>query len=188
MTLEPRGGFRDRLLGAQETSAALRDEYRKALDAMLNHKLTPRTRLLTWAGLIGAVIFAAFCVRAMIVHHDKRDSMIVLPVYAAVFLATAGWLGLVLRRGQFGRRASFAVTEWLGSIFVGVYAAVTLLSGLRAPHDPASTLSAVWAVMLIMVGFAWSTGNRISAATLETREHLLRVESKLAEMAERVGK
>ena len=69
-----------------------------------------------------------------------------------------------------------------------MFVAVTLLRGIQDPSNPASTFSAVLAVLLVTVGFAWGTGNRIAAATLETREHLLRLESRLVDLAERLGK
>jgi len=40
--------FRDQLLGAQQTTSSLRDEYRRELDAIVNQKLTPRKRLESW--------------------------------------------------------------------------------------------------------------------------------------------
>jgi len=179
--------FRDRLLDAQPMTPALRNEYRKELDDLLNHKLTPRSRWLAIGGLVVSLGFAIACVASLIVHHAKPGvTKVVLPAYAAIFLATAGWLVTVLRRGGFARRASFVVVEWLGGTMVGVYVAAVLLSGMRSQADPASTYGAVWAVMFMMVGFAWSTGNRIAASTLETREHLLRLESRLADLAERV--
>lgn len=181
-------GFRDRLLGAQAMTPALREEYRKELDRLLNYRLTPKSRLLTWAGLLGSLGFAGLCVRALVFYHPKPGARILQATFAAVFVMVAAWLGQVLRRGGFARRSSFVVIEWLGGIFVGAYVAVALLQGMRAPADPASTLWAVWAVLLVMVGFAWGTGNRIAAATLETREHLLRVESRLADLAERLPK
>ena len=180
--------FRDRLLDAQETTPAMRDEYRKRLHALLHHDLTPRTRLWVWAALLASLGAAVLCVRSLLVHHGKPDVKIVLPSYAAVFAILALWLGRVLWQGGFARRTSYAIIEGLGSVFVGVYVTVTLLRGMQAPSDPASTLAAIWAVMLLVVGFAWGTGNRIASATLETREHLLRIESRLADLAERTGK
>jgi peptidoglycan/LPS O-acetylase OafA/YrhL len=180
-------GFRDRLLEAQPMTAALRDEYRKELDDLLNHRLTPRTRFLAVGGLLVSLGFAAACVVSFVVHHAKPGAMkFILPAYAAIFLVTAGWIAGVIRRGGFARRASFAVVERLGGIMVGLYVSVILLTSLRSPSAPESTYSMVWAVMFMMVGFAWGTGNRIAASTLETREHLLRLESKLADVAERV--
>jgi hypothetical protein len=180
--------FREQLLGMQGTTPALRDEYSRALATILYHKLTPRTRAVAWAALLGCVAGAVMCVRAAIIHHDKPDARIILPTYAVVAVLAAGWIAKVLWRGGFARRSSFAVVEWLGGLFVSVFVAVTLLRGMQDPSNPASTFSAVLAVLLVMVGFAWGTGNRIAAATLETREHLLRLESRLVDLAERLGR
>jgi len=187
MTTE-QSDFRERLIDAQQTTPQLREEYHKQLRSLLNHDLTPRTRLLTWAALLGSVTAAGLCVWSLVVHHAKPDVKFVLPSYAAVFLLVAAWLGRVLWKGGFARRTSYAVVEWLGSIFVGVYVSVVLLRGMQHPSDPAAMYWSVWALMLMTVGFAWGTGNRIAAATLETREHLLRLESRLADLADRVGK
>lgn len=177
--------FRDRLLAAQQTSPALREEYRRELDALLNHRLTPRTRLLTWAALLAAVLATGFCARGLIVYPRE---WIVNGTFTAVCGMVALWLGRVLWQGGFARRASFAVIEGLGGIATGAFLLVTLFRGMSAPSDPSSTFGAIMAVLLVMTGFAWGTGNRIAAAKLETREHLLRIESRLAELSERMGK
>jgi hypothetical protein len=187
MAIEP-AEFRERLLGAQQTTPALRDEYSRALATILYYKLTARTRIVAWAALLGCLAGAVMCVRAAIIHHDKPDTRIILPTYAVVAVLTAGWLARVLWRGGFARRSAFAVVEWLGGLFASVFVAVTLFRGMQDPSNPASTFSAVLAVLLVVVGFAWGTGNRIAAATLETREHLLRLESKLVELTERQAK
>jgi hypothetical protein len=185
MSREP-SDFRERLLDAQPTSAALRDEYRRELDALLHHRLTPRGRALAWICLLASLALVLLCLRGLIWHHDKPQSLVLFPAYAAVFAAAALLLARVLWKGAFARKASFAAIEGLGGTLVGVFLVFTLLHGMRAPADPASTYWTVWGVLLLTVGFAWGTGNRIAAATLETREHLLRIESRLADLAEQV--
>lgn len=180
--------FRDRLLDAQHVTPALREEYRKELDAILNHRLTPRTRLASWGGILVALAFAALCVRSLLSPRANMGSMIVAAAVGTASIAFALWLVRVLKQGGFARRTSFAVIEGLGSIVVGAVVLVTLLGGMATPSDPASTYSAIWGMMLMIVGFAWGTGNRISAAALETREHLLRLESRIADLTERLAK
>ena len=184
MTIEP-AGFRDRLLDAQQTTQTLRDEYQRDLEMLLHHRLTPRTRLATWCGLFGAVAAAALCAQALIRH---PQAWIVIGTFTVVFVIVAIWLGRVLWQGGFARRASFAVIEGLGGIAAGTFVLVTLFRGMSAPSDPASTFGAIMALLLVLTGFAWGTGNRIAAAKLETREHLLRIESRLADLAERLRK
>jgi hypothetical protein len=184
MTTEPTD-FRDRLLRAQATTPTMRDEYRRELDALLHHRLTPRTRFATGCAMLAAVAGSAWCARGVI---RFPETWIGNGTFAAVCLAVAVWFGRVLWRGGFARRASFAVVEWLGGIAVATFVAVALFRGMSAPSEPASTFGAIMAVLLVTVGFAWGTGNRIAAAKLETREHLLRIESRLADLAERLGK
>jgi hypothetical protein len=186
MSLEPTG-FRDRLLDAQTITPALREAHRRELDALLNHRLTPATRLATWGGIAGCGVFVALCVRALVLYRGENAQLwIVMPVFIAVALALAGWLVRVLRRGGFARRAMWAVAEWLGGAFVAVVVAVSLLGGISKPSDPASTYAAVWALFLLIIGFAWSTGNKMAAAELRTTERLLRIESRLADLADRL--
>jgi hypothetical protein len=180
-----RADFRDQLLAAQRTTPALREDYQKELEALLHHRLTPQTWLLTWGGVFAAVATAALCIRAMIRY---PYSSFVNGTFAVVALLVAIWLGRVLWQGGFARRASYAVIEGLGGIATGAFVLVTLFQGMSAPSNPASTFGASMAILLVMAGFAWGTGNRIAAAKLEMREHLLRLESRLADLAERLGK
>jgi hypothetical protein len=180
--------FRDRLLASQPITPALREEFHKELDSILNHRLTPRTRLATWGGLAGSLAFTGLCVRSLLSPKANAGSMIVAGAVAAASLMMALWLVRVLRQGGFARRTSFAVVEWIGSIVVAGVVLVTMLGGMATPSDPASTFAAIWGLMLLIVGFAWGTGNRISAATLETREHFLRLESRIADLGERLSK
>lgn len=177
--------FRNQLIGAQSMTASLRQEYQKELDALLHHRLTPWTRLLTWGGMIAAIVTAVLCGRAMIRY---PQSAFVNGTFVAVALMTAGWFGRVIRQGSFERRASFVVVERFGGIATAAFVLSTLFRGMHSPSDPGSIFGGIMAVMLTMVGFAWGTGNRIAAANMEVREHLLRVESRLADLAERVEK
>ena len=111
-----------------------------------------------------------------------------LPTFGAVFLGFAAWVGWILWKGVFARRASFVIIEGLGSIMVGVFVLLTLMRGMHAQSDPSSIFGGIMAILFVMVAFAWGTGNRMAAANLEMREHLLRIESRLADLSERLGK
>jgi hypothetical protein len=175
--------FRQALLQAQEISPDLRDEYRSELNALLNCTLTRRSRLFAWAGLLACVAAAAACIWSLVVHFDKLDARVTLPTFAAVFLAFAAWIGLALYRGMFARTSWHAITYQLGGIAVGVFDAVVTFRAMNAPIEPASMLMAI---LFTMMGFAWATGSHIAISTLETREHLFRLESRMADLSERL--
>ena len=180
----PPADFRDRLLAAQETTPALRDEYRRELDALLNHTLTPRTRLFVWGGIALAIAFIGMCVRALLVYGADPQVRITQPAFIVTALGFAGWFVLILRRGGFARKTSYQVQEWVGGLALAAVVAVPMFTGLDSPDDPASSFALLWSIIALIVAFAWGTGNRIAAANLETREHLLRIESRLADLAE----
>ena len=176
--------FRDRLLATQETTPALRDEYRRELDTLLNHTLTPRTRLLTWGGIVVALAFIPLCIRALLVYGADPQVRIIQPTFIVTALGFAAWLVLILRRGGFARKTSYQVVEWVGGLALAAIVAAPMFAGLNAPDDPASSFALLWSIIALIVAFAWGTGNRIAAANLDMREHLLRIESRLADLAE----
>src|SRR5688572_5865473 len=116
----PTADFRDRLLAAQQTTPALREEYRRELDALLNHTLTPRTRLYTWGGIVIAIAFIALCLRSLLRYAPDPQVRIVLPTFILVALGLAGWFVHVLRRGGFARKMSYVVIEALGGLALSV--------------------------------------------------------------------
>ena len=93
-------GFRDKLLDAQQTTPALREEYRKELDALINHRLTAGTRAATWGGLIVAGVFAVLLVRALVLQHETPGVKLIMPAYVFVALGTMAWFGRVIWQGE----------------------------------------------------------------------------------------
>jgi hypothetical protein len=185
MTTNPTPDFRDRLLAAQPTTPALRDEYRRELDALLNHTLTPATRLLTWGGIVAGLVFVGLCVRALLVYGADPQVRVIQPAFIVTALGFVAWFVLILRRGGFARKTSYQVVEWVGGLALSAIIAVPMFTGLDKPSDPASSFAMLWSIVALITAFAWATGNRIAAANLETREHLLRIESRLADLADR---
>ena len=64
----------------------------------------------------------------------------------------------------------------------------TLMHGLAKPHDPASIFNAFYVFVFLTVCANWSFNNRFQAVELSTREQNLRLECRLADLAERLGK
>src|SRR3954463_8965957 len=134
--------FRDRLLDVQPMNPALRDEYRKALDELVNHRLTPRGRSLYAVGAVVWTAAAGACVWSAFAHHStpRADAVfwINLTVYFMVFVLLAlgsirnAWTGAHTWRAYFHVAGMFYVAA-------GITVTLALLRGLRAPHDPAST-------------------------------------------------
>ena len=65
---------------------------------------------------------------------------------------------------------------------------ITLLIGLNAPDDPASTFNAFFMFVWYFACFSLALENRIADAELTAREQMLRIEYHLAELAEQLQK
>jgi hypothetical protein len=63
-----------------------------------------------------------------------------------------------------------------------------LLKGMHAPADPASTFGVLLVFTFAAVCTSWSIANRIAAAELSAREQALRLECRLADLAQRLPK
>jgi hypothetical protein len=183
--------FRDRLVESQPTTPALREEFCKQLEGVLVRRLSPRARLLNWvlaplwAGAAGA------CVWSAVAHHGTPkatfDFWINLGVYFTLFVLMAAGSARNALKGEHTWRAYFGVGGMLYTA-AGITMTLALLRGMRASHDPASTFGAIVALTFLVVCLGWALQNRIDGALLSTREQMLRLESRMAELAERLEK
>jgi len=108
---------------------------------------------------------------------------------ATMLLTCAAVAGLILRdlvRGKSPRKNVFKVSEmFYGASWLLVV--VELLKGLGAPADPASTFNVLFVLTFAAVCTTWGLANRIKMSELQAQEQSLRVEYRLAELAQRLG-
>jgi len=99
--------FRAQLLDAQPMTPALREDFRRELDVLVNQRLTPRKRVETWLWLLAAIAFAGWCVYGLVRHGRDVGTAIILPTFIAVAVVHVVWLARALRRGSFSWRSNF---------------------------------------------------------------------------------
>jgi hypothetical protein len=63
-----------------------------------------------------------------------------------------------------------------------------MFQGLSRPADPSSTFGLLFLFVFFAVCTNWSFSSRIAAAELARKEETLRIECRLAELAERLAK
>jgi hypothetical protein len=90
-----------------------------------------------------------------------------------------------LYRGRSVRRQSFKVAD-LFYVAAAVLTVASLMHGLSKPSDPASTFNAFYVYVFLAVCAHWAFSNRITATELTLREHVLRLEARLADLSARL--
>jgi hypothetical protein len=172
-----------RLINAEEISPALRRSYQAELDAMLAEPLTPRKAAPGVFLLIILVIGVAALIRNLLFVNAKP-------------LVQVGWLALLIGFGgaayliardlwlkKHSKKSLFAVTHLICGA-AGMLTVVAMLRGMGAASDPASTFHVLFALVFYIACLFWNLDSRIAAAELASREQMLRLEYRLAELSD----
>jgi hypothetical protein len=173
-----------RLLDAEDISPALRRSYQSELDATLAPALTPSKAAAGVTALVILLVAAVALLRNLLVVEAEplvKVGWLALLVGfsgAAFFFARDLWLR------KHSKKSQFAITHLMCGA-AGMLTVVAMLRGMNAPAEPASTFQVLFALVFYIACLFWNLDSRISAAELAAREQMLRIEYRLAELAER---
>jgi hypothetical protein len=178
--------FREELLDMQDTTPTLREGYQRQLDAMLHPPMTWRSAAPGVMLLVMLLVCVAGIIRAFVVYPPGVLVGMAWAVLALVFTWVSALIVRDLWRKKHSTKSAFSVA---GALYfaAGCLTVVALIRGLRAPSDPASTFNALYVFVFYVACGAWSIESRIAAAELSNREQMLRLESRLVDLAERLG-
>jgi drug/metabolite transporter (DMT)-like permease len=179
--------FRQRLLKVQEMSPELRQGYQKEIDALLSPSLTSRQKAVGIALLVLLLACVAGIVRAMLFYHPGRMILTAWVVLACAFSWAAYLIIRDLWRGTHSPKPVGSIAGTLTNA-AGVLTVIVLMIGLGKPSDPKSMFDAFYVFVFYFACVAWGLESRITTAELASREQLLRMEYRLADIAERMGK
>ena len=182
---DPSADYIHRLLDAEDISPTLRSSYQGELDAMLHPKLTPRKALPGTVLLLILLVCTAGIVRNMFVYDVKPLVLVAWAVLAAAFAAASYLIMRDLWRKKHSPKSAFSIAHILTGA-AGTITVVALLLGLSKPADPASTFGAFYTFVFYFACTSWALDSRIAAAELAAREQMLRIEYRLADLAERL--
>jgi hypothetical protein len=179
--------FRQKLFGAQDISPNFRAAYQREVDSMLRPTLTARQAIPGIFLLILLIPATVLIVRNMILHHVGPVMLAGWIILASVFAYSSFLIVRDLLRGTHSRESASSIA---GALYLGagVLTVVALMSGMRAPADPKSTFGAFYVFVFYFACAIWSLENRIGRAELAAREQMLRLECRLADLAEKLGK
>jgi FtsH-binding integral membrane protein len=180
--------LRDKLVDMEKPNANYREEYEKEVRAMFEKKLTGLTR--TWAivGLImGLGFFILFGSLAVIVPREFPLWGRFIWALGAVFgLGFAGLETWVLKKGAVNLKTDNMAMAGLGWAFVVIVASIILVFSARF-SDPMKGVRALIAVLIFLVLAAVCLLKAfIQRSEVNTREKLLEIEYRLAELAEKM--
>lgn len=183
----PSNQLREKLLSVQEVSPALRDSYRQELDAMLRPALTKRAATIGIILLVLLLGCTALIARADIVYHVRG---LMLAGHIALALGFVGASLYILRDLRKLRQSRDSIRSIAGTLTAaaGTLTVVALLLGLRSPSDPKSLFGAFYVFVFYFACAVWALESRIASAELAAREQSLRIEYRLADLAERLDR
>jgi len=179
--------LRNQLLKLEQMSPTVRQAYQQEIDAILHPPLTTRRKLPGIGLLVILLVCIAGLVRNLIFHRAEGLTLIGWIVLTIAFTTTAFVIMRSMWRGKFEWKPYFSIAHML-TFAAGTLTVVALVKGLSAPSNPASTFNAFYVFVFYFACVAWALENRIAAAELASREQMLRVECRLADIAERMGK
>jgi hypothetical protein len=184
MLREP--SLRDRLCELETHNPLLRERYLQEMQAMLERTLTFRGKLFLAAVLVGCLAITVYLSTLAVIHVE-------LPALARLGLAGgaifgAAWAilcGRALRRGTWQLRTEPAT---LAGLLWGFAVLLETCFLVLAPQFPDHFLAtvALFSGLVILIGAGvMMVSVRLQQAELQTREALLRLEYRIAELSEK---
>jgi uncharacterized membrane protein len=183
----PPNDFLKNLLNSEQLSPAMRASYKAELDAMANQ---PLTRGRTWTGVLLLVVFsvcAVAIVRNMFVYSPGPMILLAWGILAAAFT----WVSVVIVRDLWRQKHSPKSAYSVGHILMvaaGAITVVSLMMGLNEADKAAAMFNAFFVFVWYFACTTLALDNRIAAAELAAKEQMLRIEYRLADLAERLQK
>lgn len=183
--------FPDRLMACESATPAYREKYQKELQAMLEKRLGGIQRasylLMTIVVAALAVIFGSCAVIGATSDDLPIWGTIIFAagaVFGLLFAALGGWIAVTGRIRLKTQAPAIAHLAW------GVCVLTVTVSLLAAPDlpDPAvGNRMVLFSLAFLVMAAVFLLGSRTEQAELRTKEKLLEIEYRLAELAESLG-
>jgi hypothetical protein len=177
--------FRERLLDAEQVTPALKERYHKELQAMLEKQLSGMRR---WGWLGSAIMGLGFAVLfgTLAVVAPAEFPWWGRLIFATGALFGIGWvlLGLkVFRRGSLDRKFDSWAASGMGWGFTVLVVTVAMVC---APENVVGVRMILSGLVFLVMAAAFLIRHVIEQSELKTREKLLEIEYRLAELADRM--
>lgn len=184
MTSQP-DNLRSHLLTIEPLHPGYLERATQEIKTVFEQKLTRKSRAWWIVSLLAAVVFAAYGVSIAFLAPIDAFLKIVWIIYTLANVAFIAQAAHVLKTGTLNLRRLF--------FFLNISPAGALLIAIllfaRAAVEP-SLESLLWAgfgVFCLEIAMAWTLHNRVTLAELSAREHFLRLEYRVLELADRLS-
>jgi hypothetical protein len=178
----------NQLLGIEQWDPVYQERYRKELQKMLEKKLTGARRwvYIFWAA-IGTGFTILFGTLAIIARELPVLARVAFAVGAVSGLAWACLAGSIVKRGVFNLKAHPRAMAGLNWGTVVIMMTLFMLIGGKLPDAIKGVQMVVNGLVFLMMAAVFMIFARINQAELSTREKLLEIELRLAEIAEKMS-
>lgn len=182
--------FRDKLIEREQLNPVYKEKYEKEVKAMMEQNLTGIKKLSHIIGLImGVGFFILFGTLAVIVPKEfplwGRLIWILGAIFGLVIVVREGW---ILKKGTINLKEDNLAMAGLGWGFIVIVATITLVFSGRLPDRLVGIHMLVGIIIFYIPAATILLRAIIVRSELNTREKLLEIECRLAELAEQITK
>jgi len=187
--------LRDGLIESEQFSLNLKEKYEKEVRAMLEIKMS---KIFRWSYLVGGILalgvaaffaYGAMLFKGVMFYKDSQIwGRIIFGLSAVFCLVWAGLMLWIAKTGTFHLKkhpSAIAGLAWVGTIFSTT---IFLVMAARDPDSTKSVFIVVASSLFLICASAGFILVRVGLAELNTRESLLKIELRLAELAEEMHK
>jgi MFS family permease len=171
----PDDKLRENLFGLEPLSPERQQRFREELAQIVEPRLSRGYRLYYLLGLAGCLIGLPGAVCGLLFDAEHRW---IWALNLAVLLGFAGWIFYILRRGAEPMRMMQGMSKALAAVAL-LAAGLLIVSGIGNPSLAGVLWSLLGLLLFLLVSFI-NLWNRVLTAERIMREHLLRVEYRLA--------
>lgn len=180
--------FRNRLLDVEKPNTAYKEKYEKEVQKMVEKKLTGWTKLSHIVGLIMGLGFAVlFGTVAVIVPKEfplwGRFIFALGAVFGLIIIVFEGW---VLKKGTVNLKKDEMASAGLAWCFVVIIASIVLVYSGRHPDPITGVHMLVSLLFFLVMAAVFMIRAFVQRSEVNTREKLLEIEYRLAEIAEKI--
>ena len=181
--------FREKLLRMEQVTPALKEEYDREIRAMTEQKLT-KARMAAWVatGILGLGFLGLFGTVAVILPAEfPLLGRLGFGVGAAFGLAWAGLCLWIVRRGSLDQRKVPVAAAGIVWVFTVIMTTLMVLLSAQLPDKVVGTRMVLVSLVFLLMAAVFMILARVQTAELNTREKLLEIEYRLAELSEKIG-